>query len=43
MMVASNEQHSGLALPRWLKIFGWLASALMGIVVILLIWSSFTA
>ncbi len=40
MMVVSGKHHSGLALPRWVIILGWLATAPMAIVVILLIWSS---
>jgi len=41
MLVISGEQLSrSLALPRWLKVLGWLATALMALTVGLLIWSS---
>jgi Mn2+/Fe2+ NRAMP family transporter len=43
MIVVSNKQESGLALPHWLMILGWLAAALMALVVVLLIWSSVSA
>jgi Mn2+/Fe2+ NRAMP family transporter len=39
MMVAVSGGHEKLALPRWLKVLGWLAAALMAIVVALLLWS----
>jgi NRAMP (natural resistance-associated macrophage protein)-like metal ion transporter len=41
MLVVSNKREAQqVALPRWLMILGWLAAALMALVVILLIWSS---
>jgi Mn2+/Fe2+ NRAMP family transporter len=40
MIVVSNKREAGLALPLWLTILGWLATALMAVVVALLIWSS---
>jgi hypothetical protein len=42
MLVVSNKREARLAaLPRWLIILGWLAAALMGLAIVLLIWSSF--
>jgi NRAMP (natural resistance-associated macrophage protein)-like metal ion transporter len=41
MIVVSNKREAGLALPLWLTVLGWLATALMAVVVALLIWSSF--
>ena len=42
MLVVSSKREAGLvALPRWLLILGWLATALMAVAVALLIWSSF--
>jgi len=40
MIVVSNKREAGLALPLWLMILGWLATALMAVVVALLVWSS---
>jgi NRAMP (natural resistance-associated macrophage protein)-like metal ion transporter len=40
MIVASSKRDSKLALPRWLIVLGWLAAALMAVVVGLLIWTS---
>lgn len=40
MIVVSNKREAGLALPLWLTVLGWLATALMAVVVALLIWSS---
>jgi Mn2+/Fe2+ NRAMP family transporter len=41
MLVVSNKREKRLAaLPHWLLILGWLAAALMALVVGLLIWSS---
>src|SRR5436309_8440115 len=39
-IVTRGEAARKLALPRWILILGWLAAALMGIAVGLLIWSS---
>jgi Mn2+/Fe2+ NRAMP family transporter len=40
LVVARNKGIKPLGLPRWLKILGWLAAALMALAVGLLIWSS---
>ena len=40
IVVASKREARVVALPRWILILGWLAAALMGLAVILLIWSS---
>ena len=41
MVVVSNKRGARrVAIPRWLLIIGWLASALMAVAVALLIWSS---
>jgi NRAMP (natural resistance-associated macrophage protein)-like metal ion transporter len=41
MLVVSSKREARLvALPRWLLILGWLATALMALAVILLIWST---
>ncbi len=39
MLVISNKQ-SHIALPRWLRLLGWLATALMAFAVAMLVWSS---
>lgn len=41
MVVSSKREAQRVALPRWLKILGWLAAALMAFAVALLIGSSF--
>jgi hypothetical protein len=40
LVVAGNKGIKPSGLPRWLKILGWLAAALMALAVGLLIWSS---
>lgn len=40
LVVSSKLKGRSVKLPRWLLIVGWLAAALMGLVVALLIWSS---
>jgi Mn2+/Fe2+ NRAMP family transporter len=40
MVVISGGKARSLSLPRWLKLLGWLATALMAVTVGLLIWSS---
>ena len=40
LVVSSKLKGRSVALPRWLLILGWLAAALMGLAVALLIWSS---
>jgi hypothetical protein len=39
MLLVSGERRL-VALPRWLKLLGWLAAALMAVAVGLLAWSS---
>jgi len=39
-VVSSQKGAMTIALPRWIKILGWLAAALMALTVVLLIWSS---
>ncbi len=39
-VVSRGELAHKLALPRWLKVLGWLATGLMAIAVALLLWSS---
>ena len=41
LVVSSKREARRVALPRWLLILGWLATALMAVAVALLIWSSF--
>jgi NRAMP (natural resistance-associated macrophage protein)-like metal ion transporter len=41
-IVSRGEDARKLALPRWIKILGWLAALLMAVAVGLLIWSSLT-
>ena len=41
-IVSRGEVARKLALPRWLKVLGWLAALLMAVAVGLLIWSSAT-
>ena len=43
MMFVVSGVHERLRLPRWLKVVGWLAAALMAIAVALLFWSEFTS
>jgi NRAMP (natural resistance-associated macrophage protein)-like metal ion transporter len=40
LVVSSKRETHRVALPRWILILGWLATALMALAVILLIWSS---
>jgi NRAMP (natural resistance-associated macrophage protein)-like metal ion transporter len=41
MLVISSEQGTrSFAIPRWLKLLGWLAAALMALAVGLLVWST---
>jgi len=41
MLVVTNKREAArVALPRWIKILGWLGSGLMAIAVVLMIWSS---
>jgi len=40
LVVSSKLKGRSVALPRWLLMLGWLAAALMGLAVVLLIWSS---
>jgi Mn2+/Fe2+ NRAMP family transporter len=40
MVVSSRKGQASLPLPRWLKLLGWLAAALMALAVGLLVWSS---
>jgi NRAMP (natural resistance-associated macrophage protein)-like metal ion transporter len=42
LLVTNRRQALLIPLPRWLLILGWLATSLMALVVVLLIWSSFT-
>jgi NRAMP (natural resistance-associated macrophage protein)-like metal ion transporter len=39
-IVSSRKGGVTITLPRWIKILGWLATALMGLTVVLLVWSS---
>ena len=39
MLVVSGHASAKLNLPRWLKVLGWLAAALMAVAVALLLWS----
>ena len=39
-IVTRGEGARKLALPRWIKVLGWLAALLMAVAVGLLIWSS---
>jgi Mn2+/Fe2+ NRAMP family transporter len=41
LVVSSGQRLRTLSLPRWLKLLGWLAAALMALAVVLLVWSSF--
>ncbi len=40
LVVSSKLKGATFSLPRWLLMLGWLAAALMGLAVVLLIWSS---
>jgi len=40
-VVSSRKGGIAVTLPRWIKVLGWLATALMALAVVLLIWSSF--
>ena len=41
MLVVTNKREAArVALPRWIKLLGWLGSGLMAVAVVLLIWSS---
>jgi Mn2+/Fe2+ NRAMP family transporter len=41
MLVVTNKREAArVALPRWIKILGWLGSGLMAVAVVLMIWSS---
>ena len=40
LAVSGRSRHRQLTLPRWLKFFGWLATALMAIAVGALAWTS---
>jgi len=39
-VVSSKKGGIAIALPRWIKVLGWLAAALMALTVVLLVWSS---
>ena len=41
LVVAGDKAITSVVLPRWLKVLGWLAAALMALAVGLLVWSSF--
>jgi Mn2+/Fe2+ NRAMP family transporter len=42
MLIISSERGlKALAMPRWLRILGWLASALMAVALALLLWANF--
>jgi Mn2+/Fe2+ NRAMP family transporter len=41
VVVSGDKGRQSLSLPRWLIFLGWLAAALMALVVGLLVWSSF--
>ena len=42
MLIISSERGlKSLAMPRWLRILGWLASALMAVALVLLLWANF--
>ncbi len=43
MMLVVSRKDEKLNLPRWLKVLGWLAAALMAIAVALLLWSEATS
>jgi Mn2+/Fe2+ NRAMP family transporter len=40
LVVSPREGKRSLTLPRWLRLLGWLAVALMGAAVGLLVWST---
>ncbi len=40
VVVMDRKGHKSLNLPRWLTVTGWLATALMALSVVLLLWSS---
>ncbi len=40
VVVMDRKGHKSLNLPRWLTVLGWLATALMALSVVLLLWSS---
>ena len=42
LVVSGRKGQALLALPRWLKLLGWLAAVLMALAVGLLVWSSLT-
>ncbi len=42
-VVSSKKGGIAISLPRWVKILGWLATALMALAVVLLVWSSAVA
>ena len=39
-VVSSRRGGMAITLPRWIKVLGWLAAALIALTVVLLIWSS---
>ena len=39
-VVSSKQGGIAITLPRWIKVLGWLAAALMALTVVLLVWSS---
>jgi Mn2+/Fe2+ NRAMP family transporter len=43
IVVSSKRKSKSIALPRWLLVLGWFATALMALAVALLIWSSIAA
>ena len=43
IVVSSKRRSQSIALPRWLLVLGWFATALMALAVALLIWSSIAA
>jgi Mn2+/Fe2+ NRAMP family transporter len=42
LLIFNHERPASLGLPKWLKLLGWLAAALMALAVALLGWSSFS-
>jgi len=43
MMLVVSGTREKIKLPRWLKVVGWMAAALMGLAVALLLWSQFAS
>jgi Mn2+/Fe2+ NRAMP family transporter len=40
LAVSGKSHHRQLALPRWLQVLGWLATALMAVAVAAFAWTS---